>query len=215
MTLTRRSLIASVLCLLALAQTSVGNAEIVAHLESPSSNEIASGIGNIQGWAFTTTPGEAIDPLIEIYIDGKFAIDIPCCSDRGDVLAAHPEAPMGTGFAGAFSFGSLLPGAHTLQAHVYTNKNDVKVLATTFVSTALGSFAFNKKFTWDDAEADHCSPVNTNFGGKDVAQIVCTGVHFTAGNNQTEHCIGSVEFTWMSSQQGFRVTKGCDLIGEN
>jgi len=73
------------------------------------------GIGIAGGWAFS--PGSRIMPLVELWIDGDYAISMPCCSDRMDVSGAFSEAPMLSGFAGVFNWTGLLsPGEHELKA---------------------------------------------------------------------------------------------------
>ena len=107
--------------------------------------------------------GKGVDEFIDgfdgvypfdVDIDGQFAFQVPCCSDRGDVKAAHPQAPLYSGFAGAFNFQSLTPGQHTMDVHVYSKFGDHHVLSTTFTSESMGSYAFNKKFMFDDAKAE-------------------------------------------------------------
>ncbi len=187
-------------------------AAIVANLESPNSQELASGIGNVQGWAYPTIPGDEIKTEIDVYVDGQLVVQVPCCSDRGDVKQAHPAAPILSGFSGAYNFQSLTPGQHTMQVHVYSKFGDHEILSTTFTSDSLGSYPFNKKLFFDDAKADHCTPSNVVENGETVARFVCSGLEFTNGAGFTEHCAGDIEMTWMRSAQGFRVTKGCDLI---
>lgn len=208
----RRVVIACVSAACLALSASVGSAAIQGNLEGPNGSEIASGIANVQGWVFPTLPGDVIETELDVYVDGQFVMNIPCCGDRGDVKQAHPQAPMLSGFSGAYNFSSLTPGTHTMEVHAYSKLGDHKVLSTTFDSARLGSYAYNKKFQWDDAKADHCTASNTTVGGKTVARVVCTDVEFTNGTGYTEHCAGTVEMTWMSSSQGFRVTKGCDFI---
>lgn len=187
-------------------------AAIIANLETPNSKELASGIGNVQGWAFSTVPGDEIEPLVDVVIDGQPALQVPCCSPRGDVEQDYPKAPALSGFAGVYNFQSLTPGSHTVEVHVYSKLGEHKVLSTTFESESLGSFSFNKGFSFDDAKADHCTPSNVLVDGTKVARLACTGFRMTNAKGFTEHCAGTVELTWMVSSQGFRVTKGCDLI---
>ena len=192
-------------------------AEIIqAHLEAPNPSELASGIGNVQGWAFATVPGDEIKAQIEVWIDGQFAFEVPCCSSRGDVVDAFKNsqtpAPLRSGFAGAFNFQSLAKGEHTMEVRLESKFGHVRTLKTTFTSEPMGNFAYNKKFLFDDATADHCVPSNVMVAGESVARLVCSGMTFTNGKGFTEHCAGKIEMTWIRSAQGFRLTKGCDLI---
>ncbi len=77
-------------------------AAIVGLLESP--DFVASGVSNVQGWAYTTTPGAHLIQPFDVLVDGVKVAEVPCCSDRGDVQAAHPEAPLRTGFSGVFNW---------------------------------------------------------------------------------------------------------------
>lgn len=192
----------------------VGHADaaIVANLEAPNSNELASGIGNVQGWAFSTTPGDEIKTNVDVYIDGQYVMQVPCCSDRADVKAVHPSAPILTGFSGAFNFQSLSPGPHTMEVHFASKFGESHVVSTSFGSESLGSYAFNKKLLFEDASVDFCSPTNVVENGEMVARLICSGVEFTNGAGFTEHCADTIEMTWIKSAQGFRVSKGCNLI---
>lgn len=188
-------------------------AAIVALLETPTeSAEVFSGIANVQGWAYATEPGDEIEPLIAIFIDGEFVMEVPCCSDRGDVKDLHPTAPMRTGFSGAFNYSSLEPGAHVLQAHIYSQLGEHEVLSTTFFTERLGSFPYNKKFDWTTANADHCERLNKVIDGHTFAVIRCKGMTFERSDGTTEQCVGQVDLTWMPSSQGFRVTEGCSQL---
>lgn len=195
-----------------MAFASGAEAAIVANLEAPNASELASGVANVQGWAYPTIPGDEIEAEIDVHVDGQFALQVPCCSDRADVKAVHPSAPVLSGFSGAYNFQSLAPGAHTMEVHIYSKFGDHQVLSTSFTSESLGTYAFNKKLFYDDADAGHCISSNTVVNGETVARIVCSGVEFTNGAGFTEHCADDVEMTWLSSAQGFRVTKGCDFI---
>lgn len=207
-----RSLTATLAVTWAVAAAAPASAAIVANLEGPNANELASGIGNVQGWAFPTLSGDEIETELDVYVDGQFVMNVPCCSDRADVKQVHPSAPVLSGFSGAFNFASVAPGPHTMEVHVYSKFGDHLVLTTSFTTARLGSYPYNKKFLWDDAKVDHCTSSNTVVNGKTVARVTCTDVEFTNGAGFTEHCAGTVEMTWVASAQGFRVTKGCDQI---
>ena len=186
---------------------------IVANLEHPTSANVSSGIGNVQGWAFPTRPGDEIDPVIDVYIDGQFALEIPCCSDRGDVQAAYPNAPLMSGFGGSFNFQALAPGQHTLEARIYSKLGDSNILSTSFTSETIGTFAFNRYLDFDDSSTGHCTPSNVWIPGQadPVARLICSGIVLENGQGETEHCTGQIELTWVKWAQGFRLTKGCEF----
>jgi len=76
---------------------------IIANMEWPSAE--ATGIGLVGGWAFSTTG--VIDPLVSMWVDGEYAISLPCCYDRGDVRREFPEADLLSGFAGLYNWTGL------------------------------------------------------------------------------------------------------------
>ncbi len=82
----------------------------------------AGGIGMVSGWAFTRNPDAEIDRVL-LRIDGDPPIEvgeeIPCCSDRPDVKAAHPAvAPPNTGFGGLINFNLIPSGARTIGVEI-------------------------------------------------------------------------------------------------
>ena len=98
---------------------------IKANLEWPGENP--SGISIAGGWAFSE--GSAISSLVELWIDGNYSISMPCCSDRGDVPNVFPEAPLLSGFAGIFNWGSLLsPGEHEISVVIDDEVGDRAVI---------------------------------------------------------------------------------------
>ncbi len=86
-----------------LLHASPASAEIFGLLELPSG--VASGTSNVQGWAYTTTPGAELIQPFDVLIDGEVAFKVPCCGDRGDVKDANPDAPLLTGFSGVRNWG--------------------------------------------------------------------------------------------------------------
>ena len=95
-----------------------GSGGIVANLETPVLGidgiaADATGISNVQGWAYTTTPGAEIERHVEVFIDGEFAMLVPCCGDRGDVEAAG--GPLLAGFSGVYNWGLLASGSHEMK----------------------------------------------------------------------------------------------------
>ena len=79
------------------------DADIFGELEAPSG--FASGISNVQGWAFTNTPGAELIQPFDVLIDGEVQFRVPCCGDRGDVQDNFPGAPLLSGFSGAYNWG--------------------------------------------------------------------------------------------------------------
>lgn len=91
--------------------------EIRANFEWPPPE--VSGVSIAGGWAFSGDPATEIYPLVDLWVDGEFAIDMPCCSSRGDVSSVFPSAPLLAGFGGAYNWSGLLSvGRHSLQIRV-------------------------------------------------------------------------------------------------
>ncbi|MDG2307666.1 MAG: hypothetical protein P8R42_24030 [Candidatus Binatia bacterium] len=84
-------------------QATPARAEIIGTLELPS--VYASGISNVQGWVYTTTPGAELIQPFAVLIDSVEKFKVPCCGDRGDVQETHPGAPLLTGFSGVYNWG--------------------------------------------------------------------------------------------------------------
>lgn len=130
---------------------------VMAAFESPASGQSVSGITVIQGWAFDTQAGY-ID-RVELFIDGVYSGDIPCCSERGDVQAAFPEFPanntLNSGWGTIFNWGLLNPGTHTVQVEIMST--DGELLATqprTVTVVKPGDFEFLDRFELSGAVAD-------------------------------------------------------------
>lgn len=83
-------------------------------LELPSG--VASGISNVQGWAYTTTEGAELVQPFAVLIDGVEQFKVPCCGDRGDVQATNPGAPLLTGFSGVYNWGLAWVGLNPVLA---------------------------------------------------------------------------------------------------
>ena len=56
-------------------------------LEEPVDGKVASGITNIRGWAIASQGIE----VIEIFLDGQFAFEVPYGGERKDVESAYPD----------------------------------------------------------------------------------------------------------------------------
>ena len=85
-------------------------------LDQPSNNGIHSGVGMIRGWALS---GEGVD-RIEVYIDGRYAFDVPYGDPRADVGEAYPDIDMSStsGFSVPFRYSALSAGEHTVSVVV-------------------------------------------------------------------------------------------------
>ena len=118
---------------------------IVANLEAPlplteGAASIASGISNVQGWAYTTSPGAEIDRHIEVFIDGVFAMLVPCCGDRRDVEAAG--GALLSGFSGVYNWGLLATGAHEIEVRIKSTIGEELTIRRDLRTARFGGHAF-------------------------------------------------------------------------
>lgn len=92
----------------------VGRADIFLMLESPGQEQRVSGISVVSGWVFSSTPSAHLS--VRVRIDGTEVQEIPCCSERPDVLSAYPSVSHSllSGFGLLFNFNRLSEGSHTL-----------------------------------------------------------------------------------------------------
>ena len=92
-----RSSVAALVLLLSLLVAAPASARLIGTLEEPASGGLCAGIRNIQGWVFSSTGSEVIQPF-QVSIDGKKSIEIPCCGSRATarLLALAPRRSIGT-----------------------------------------------------------------------------------------------------------------------
>ena len=88
-------------------------------LEEPVDGKVASGITNIRGWAIASQGIE----VIEIFLDGQFAFEVPYGGERKDVESAYPDVTgsLKSGFGQTLNYASLSRGAHTVTARAITS----------------------------------------------------------------------------------------------
>lgn len=214
------------LAALILAGALPASAAIKAKLEAP--DGFASQISNVQGWAYTTTPGAKLIQPFDVRIDGVKIMEVPCCSDRGDVQDAHPEAPLRTGFSGVTNWGREaldVDGPVTLSVRIRDTSGDEIVLEKEIDLYALTSFPFSRSMAFTQitplaAEGGfgapqvigRCELSNVSGpGGHLVAQLACTDVSATNGS-ESERCAGEVRFTWDRASQGFKQSSFCEQV---
>jgi secreted trypsin-like serine protease len=118
---------------------------IVANLETPILGidgiaADATGISNVQGWAYTTTPGAEIERHVEVFIDGEFAMLVPCCGDRGDVEASG--GPLLAGFSGVYNWGLLESGSHELKVVITSTIGEQLVIYRDLNTARFGNHPF-------------------------------------------------------------------------
>ena len=117
------------------------NENILVNLEEPVAQEIASGVGNIRGWAVAPIPVRRV----ELYIDDVFASVVPYGGSRNDVAIQHPTLPNSdkSGFSQAFFYGNLDSElSHTARVVVVDDNGDFNEASATFNVLAFDEFVF-------------------------------------------------------------------------
>jgi hypothetical protein len=140
-----------------LGLATVGHAIIMTAFESPADGQPVAGIGTVQGWAFSDTADVTITEVM-LSVDGTFASTIPCCSERGDVAAAFPNAPaestLNSGFGITQNFNLTGAGEHTLTLTI-TDSSGTQVARTHTVTVVQsGGFEFLDQVDLSDATAE-------------------------------------------------------------
>ncbi len=190
---------------LALSQAAVpARGEILGALEGPT---VGAQVSNVQGWAFTTTPGARLIQPFQVRIDGVDAMLVPCCSDRGDVQAVHPTAPRQTGFSGVFNWGLLGGGGDFVSVEVIVEdtKGGRRMLKRTVPIYALS----------DDIPFFHDLSVNS---GLPPGSGLLRSGRCEIGNNPIGDTTGLAEircYNVTASRQnpdGFPIARSCDAL---
>jgi len=214
----RRSLVAVVLGgALVVAQCVVPGracAAIMAALEEPANGSTTNaGVSLIRGWAFSTSPGATIDPLVEVSIDGLPSIEVTCCSSRGDVQKNVPGAPLRTGFGGVFNWQLLTPGVHTIDVTLTSNQGESKTLTAAFATARFGDVTFATSLRFSDNGGSHCTSMNAT-SSPAQAMLACTNVILTLPDGSEQICASPnvASYVWDPGAQGFLLTSGCTTV---
>lgn len=190
------------------AQVSPTQAELIGALEKPASGPVAtaSGIDNVQGWVFTTTPGATVQPLLDVFINGQFVMNVPCCSDRGDVRVVYPQAPLRTGYSGAFNFGLLEFAQHHMEVVAHDTAGGTLTMTADFRAMRVGDFPFVTEAAWIFPGAS-CTTFNLN----GVAAIGCDNIAMLTPSGQITGCLEPNDFflIWNTGKQNFTVSSTC------
>lgn len=210
----------------ALPFPTAARAEIVGLLETPSG--FASQIGNVQGWAYTTTPGAELIQPFDVLVNGEKIMEVPCCSDRADVRDANPDAPLRTGFSAVTNWAREADEDEILvQVVVRDTAGGTLVLSRDQVRTfAFVAHPFSGIVEWLEpagASADRpqalpalrsrCSLSNSAEFTPDAAALTCTNISAAPpGGLSPEACLGAVRFEWDRASQGFRLASGCETL---
>ncbi len=200
------------------------HAMIFGTLEAPSGT--ASQVSNVQGWAYTTTPGASLIQPFQVRIDGVDAFVVPCCSDRGDVKDAHPEAPLASGFAGVYNWALEGGGGASVLVEVVIRDTaggelivsktvDVYTLSTTYTFLS-NLFPDAKSVGFQPLHEGWCELGRKSVSGVGHAELKCR--NFIANkvlpppeDFDARPC-PSVSFLWARGSQGFVQTSDCEDI---
>ena len=190
------------------------SAAIVAALEEPAdSSTTNAGVALIQGWAFSTSPGATINPVVPVSIDGTPTIEVTCCSSRADVQNSFPNAPLRTGFGGVFNWQLLVPGIHTINVVVTSNQGESKTLTATFTTARFGGISFATSLRFSDDKGSHCTSMNTS-SLPTQATLACTNVILTLPDGSEQICASPnvAPYVWDPGAQGFRLSGPCTTV---
>ena len=164
---------------------------IVANLEAPflpseGAASTASGISNVQGWAYTTSPGAEIDRHIEVFIDGTFAMLVPCCGDRRDVEAAG--GTLLSGFSGVYNWGLLATGAHELEVRIKSTIGEELTIRRDLRTSRFGDYPFVQTLEPTDGDGN-------SYNGNTLSCQTVPEANASGSNEQTTiRC-----FNWKAS----------------
>lgn len=220
------NLAAGLVALLTLIGAGRADAEIIGQLETP--KDSAAGVGSVQGWVYTNTPGATLIQPFDVYVNGVKIMSVPCCSERGDVHAALADAPLRTGFSGTTNWAREAGrGPVDVEVVVRDTAGGRTVLRSSNVdihATSSMPFAMGAGWTrWDEALVypetatsasppmpSWCSLANSPLDGN--AELVCMGLTSRGRGGLVETCDGGVRYTWDRATQGFRQTSSCQAV---
>lgn len=185
-------------------------ATIQGDFEEP--GEIASGVGNIRGWAFTDVEGASILSPIDVLIDGEKSYEVPCCSARGDVADLVKGAPLSTGYGGAFNYALLDPGPHEITIVVKSTAGEMRTFSKKIKTVRIGDLTFMQRLRFTE---DSACTFRNNSPGNDNAGFICTNLLAEVKEGPPTLCRGALEITWDKSTQSFKVTSDCNSGCEN
>ncbi len=109
-------------------------------LEEPVNGATYSGVGNIRGWALSTSGIERV----VFYLNGDYKGTIPMGGTRRDVAARYPNYPHAeySGFSLARNYSLLPPGQHTLRVRITDHSGEYREQTAHFTTTRFGEHRF-------------------------------------------------------------------------
>jgi hypothetical protein len=190
----------------------VGRAEIIANLELPAAASTAygtaTGISNLQGWAYTTAPGAEIQRLIDVFIDDSFAFNAPCCSSRGDVQAVYPDAPVLTGFSAAYNWQLLVSGNHRIRVVIRSSAGEERVLTRTIETLRPFGVAFVRDVT-THFFGGACTLFGDPLSSSPTAVVGLSNLRFRTSQKFFPCGDGTTVLRWDRATQDFKTIVHC------
>ena len=140
-----------------------------AELDLPTDQGVYTGVGMIRGWALSEEEVERI----EVYVDGRYAFDVPYGDPRDDVGYAYPDidGSSTSGFSVPFRYSALSAGEHTISVIVTDGFGDSLERSATFDVVRFEPFFVGKENTpnmnWSLASsyADYITVRGVEVGG--------------------------------------------------
>lgn len=186
-----RLLLAFAATILAQSSFAARDSAIRVTLEEPVKAETYAGISNLRGWA----AGPSGIEFVEVYIDGKYAFDVPMGGSRQDVGDALPHYPDSdySGYSMAFNYKNLSKGRHELTIRAIDGIGNYNETSSYFFAEK-----FNSSFIADGNQVD----LSTADGIHQLDQhsLLMSGVSI-----EGDHW--DVTLSWDRASQGFAITQ--------
>jgi hypothetical protein len=137
----------AILFALLLGATGAQAGTIHMDVEAPSNGQPFTGVGNLRGWAVSSS---GID-RVELYIDGVYRTPVPMGGSRGDVAKVYPNYPEAatSGFSMAYSYNNLINGAHSMTFRVVDKDGDEQSKTVSFET-----IGFHTAYLKDPSQVD-------------------------------------------------------------
>lgn len=161
-------------------------------LPGPGDGAVAAGKSNVQGWAWSEA---GTIESVELWVDFEKQQTIPCCSERGDVQAAFPNAPLETGFSAVVSWERYEPADYEMFVTVRDSAGNSETVFRYVRTERLLPEVVHPRGL--DAGAADCA-----FRGS--REFTCKGLLFDG-----EVCDGDITFAWSEGSFSWEIAEGC------
>lgn len=166
-----------------------------AALESPNHGDTGAGIAVVRGWA--VAPAGRTIQRVQLFVDGKPAMTIPCCSRRGDVATALPGEPnaANSGFGVTFNYGNLTAGVHSMTVEIEDSSGALRKFVRGILVRNPGDFSFLEQLDLGNAQVRIA-------GGQLVIESALARDKATGKTAQR-----NLRFQWNTPAQAFALTE--------